>query len=116
MKTRASCRYLTHPYAAFLGCTLDEVLVMTGVYLLGDLLLSLLFALCGGSFFLCFLIAFSVSLIAIRGTCRLVGLMKENKQPGYLSLRCKQWLHHTFGYQSALVTRQGYWLTRRSIG
>src|SRR5690349_15513758 len=115
MKTRASCRYLTHKYPAFLGCTLEEVALIVSFYLLVDLFLSVIFAFLWGLFFLFLVGTFLVSLFLITLTCRKVGSLKENKQPGYLILRIKEILNKTIGLPIPFVTRQGTWSTRRSL-
>ncbi|MCE3237403.1 MAG: hypothetical protein K0R24_384 [Gammaproteobacteria bacterium] len=115
MKTRASCRYLTHKYPAFLGCTLEEVVMIVCFYLVADLFLSLIFALIWGLFFLFLVGFFLLSLFFISWTCRKVGAFKENKQPGYLILRLMQLLNKTVGLPLPFVMRHGQWSRRRSL-
>jgi conjugative transfer region protein (TIGR03750 family) len=114
MKERASCRYLTHKYPAFLGCTLEEVLAIVSVYLILDVISSCVAALFLGMFFLDLVVAFLLSIFLIRFTCRKVGQFKENQQAGFLMLRIKHSLHQIAGFPVPFITRTGVWSKRRT--
>ena len=113
MNDRASCRYLTHKYAAFSGCTLEEVSYIVLAYLLIDITLSAVLAFIWGNFFIFLVMVFLASILLIRTTCKLIGKFKEGKQPGYLVLRFKYLLHEKFGLAIPFVTRKGKWSIRR---
>lgn len=112
---KANCKFLTHKHASFFGCTLQEALVITCIFLAGNIFLSILSMIFLGSFFLSFVILFIFSIFLIKITAQHVGRFKIGRQEGYLSLLFLKILHEKFNLEIPFVDREGRWLTRRSI-
>lgn len=124
MESKASSRYLTHSYASFYGCTLNEVFMIILGYVIAELpLLLLLSALLaptlGGFFgaFLLILITFYLitHFILVKQTARFLGYIRQGKPPGYLQHKIYYLLHQYCGKRIPYVIRKGNWITRRHI-
>ena len=112
-KNYANCKHLTHKYASFFGCTIEEVCVIAVIYLVLDLILSIILALFFGKLFLWFIGFFVLAYFLIRITARKVGSFKENKQQGFLILKIKQKLSQKLGFPVPYITYSGRWSFRR---
>lgn len=112
---RASCKYLTHKYASYFGCTVNEVFLIALIYLVGDLMLSILIALFTGMFFLIFVVTFIISYVLIRVTAKWMGQFKMGRQQNYMMLKIQQLLNDKLGVEIPYVRRIGIWSTRRSL-
>lgn len=112
---RASCKYLTHKYASYFGCTVNEVFLIALIYLVFDLILSVLIALFTGMFFLIFVATFIVSYFLIRFTAKRVGQFKIGRQQNYIMLKMQQILNDKVGLDIPYIRRMGFWSTRRRL-
>lgn len=112
---RASCKHLTHKYASYFGCTLNEMLMISAVSFAVGFLLSLVLALFLGNFFLILIGIFIITYGVIRVVARKVGKTKENRQQGYVELKMKQYVAKQMNWRIPYVVRQGHWSTRRRV-
>ncbi len=121
---RASCIHLTHKYASFHGCTLEEMGIILGIYALIEcpLLIGLSLMLgkylggFGGAFLLLLLVfAVITFFILLRQTAKFIGRLRKGRPAGYLKLRLKQVLSDNFGMTIPYITRDGHWITRRRL-
>ena len=115
MQTRASCRYLTHPHPAYLGCTFSEICVISAVYCAIDLLLAAIVAIVWGSFFLWLIAGFGASLFCIKLTAKAIGNFKAQKPAGYLGLKIRKTLQIKCGISQPFVVSVTRWSTRRHL-
>jgi len=117
--TRASCKYLTHKYAAFHGCTFGETALIGLVYFLIDLAIAIIASiftgLSFGVFISVFLCLFLILWPLVRATAKRMGRIKEGKQQGYIELTIKQYLAKKIGMSVPFVTRVGKWSLRRGL-
>jgi len=114
-RTRASCKHLTYRHPTLMGCTLLEICIIAITYIVMNILLSIGLAIFFGQFFLFFIGLFLVSYFFIKKTAQIIGSMKEGKQPGYLILRTRLFLHQKIGFSTPYISRAGAWSTRRSV-
>jgi len=112
---RASCKYLSHKYASYFGCTINEVFLISLVYLVIDLVISLFIGLFTGTFFLIFVATFILSYFLIRFTARRVGQFKIGRQQNYVMLKLQQFFHEKWNFNIPFITRKGKWTTRRHL-
>lgn len=113
--SRASGKYLTHKYASWFGCTLEEVAVIVLIYFVFDLLISAILALWLGKFFLLFLGLFVISFFLIKLTAYRIGKIKEGRQEGFLMLQIRLLCADKFGASIPFLRRCGQWITRRRL-
>lgn len=115
MPDRASCKHLTHKYASFFGCTIEEVCIMAVIYLILDIICAVILSIFFGMFFIFFIGFFICSYFLVRFTARKLGTFKENKQQGYPLLKLKQKLNQTIGLSVPFITQKTAWSARRRI-
>lgn len=109
-----SCRHLTHPYAAFHGCTLTEVFIITSLFFAVDIFVAMIpYLLIGYGYilYLLFLCVFSY-FVLVRFTCKKLGKMRKHRPAGFITLKCYQFLS-SVGIKTPYIVRCGIWATRR---
>lgn len=121
---RASCKHLTHKYASFHGCTLEEMGIILGIYAAIELpiIIGLSLALSKylggfwGAFLLLFLVlAMLTFFIFLKQTAKRIGHIRKGRPAGYLKLRFRQMMFEKFGVTIPYVMRNGQWITRRRV-
>lgn len=117
--SRASCKYLTHKYAAFHGCTFGETALIGLLYFLIDLIVaitaSIFTGFSFGVFISVFVCLFLILWPLVRATAKKAGKIKEGKQQGYIELTIKRYLAKKIGISVPFITRAGKWSMRRGL-
>ena len=112
---RPSSQYLTHPYPAWSGCTLNEILIIWGICLVFDALCLFIFTLLAGGRFtglLCFLAWIPLTIAVVKAVLKIMEPIKERRQAGYVLIKARLFLAEITGLRSPYVTRVGRWITR----
>lgn len=112
---RPSSQYLTYPYPAWSGCTLNEILVIWGICLVGvGLMLGVVALIIGRGFvgLMCFLLWFPITMGVVKQMLRTIEPIKEQKQTGYFMIKVRLFLAEHAGFSSPYLTRVGQWITR----
>ena len=113
---RASCKHLTHKYASFHGCTLEEMGIILGFYAIVELPiligLSLMLGAYLGGFWGAFLLqtlffALLTFFILLKQTAKRVGKIRKGRPAGYLKLRFRQIMNEKCGTCIPYVIRNG---------
>lgn len=115
MLPRASCRYLTHPYPAYLGCTFSEVCVISMLFFMLDVIFSVVCTLLWHGFFLWLIGFFAASLFLIKLTAKAIGNFKAHKPAGYLGLKIRKILQVKWGIVQPFINQVTRWNTRRHL-
>ncbi len=119
-----SARYLTHPFASFYGCTLNEMFLILGVYAVIEMPVMLILAgflskyVHGylGALLLVFLVMAPVTFfVLLKKTAIKIGRLRIGKPPGFLMLNSKKQLHQYFGMKIEYITPKGRWCTKRTM-
>lgn len=119
-----SSKHLTHKFASFHGCTLDEMGLILGIYAAVEIPVMLILSMMTkhylggfiGALLLYFLFfAMLTFFVLLKKTATYIGNLRKDKSPGFLTLRFKQICHTKFNLKIPYVTRSGLWQTRRHI-
>lgn len=112
---RPSSQYLTHPYPAWSGCTLNEIVILYGLGLLcTGLGLTALALLIGQSLFgfFCFLLWIPLTFMGVKTLLKAIEPLKERKQTGFMLIIARLMGKAYLGVGHPYLTRQGPWDTR----
>lgn len=112
-KQQINSKYLSFKHPIYLGCTLEETVLVSGGCFAAGLLFSALLWLMFGYFYLWMLLFFFVALFSARGLLRKIGHINLTKQRGFLKMRVILWLHRHVGIKCPYLIRKGKWSTRR---
>jgi conjugative transfer region protein (TIGR03750 family) len=119
---KPTATHLTHPYASFFGCTLQEMWLILGAYFLIEipflLILSFFLSSYFGGFFRPFLLLILVFaalnfFVLLKQTAAFIGRLRKGRPPGYVTLKVRGLLHQYLGFSMPYVIRNGQWITRR---
>ncbi len=120
----SSSLYLTHRYASFNGCTLQEVFVLVGLIALVELPIVLISAIflapcVNGYLGACLLLALAfgfVGFFAMKSLTRKVGELRKGKAPGYFEQVFCRYLAERCGFKIPYVRNQsGYFDTKWTL-
>lgn len=118
-----SSKYLTHKHASFYGCTLEEMGFILSFYAAIEIPLILLLSIIThrylggviGALLLWFLFfTMLTSFYLLKKTAISIGKMRNGRAPGYITLWFKKIMKERLGIKIPYVSREGYWMTKRS--
>ena len=113
---KASCKHLTYKHSPFLGCTLQESVVIFALLLGASLVAATIMSLLLGVWFLWFLFFLIIAFCGIKFILKWIGGIKQGKQHGFLLLKIQKVIFEFLSIKSKkFVTGIGIWSKRRSI-
>jgi len=117
MKNYPNSQHLTHKYPIWQGCTLGEIVLVTGLILGSALLLVLSLSVLFGHLALLLLGLIPVILVAPKRATLKLSQFKKNKPHGFVVISLRLWLEQVSGgyLKTPYVKRVGIWSTRQRI-